>query len=180
MDLPRFTYHPDPLDTGSIVSSDAACRACGRARGFIYVGASNADEDLAGAICPWCIADGSAATRFDAEFIEAAGIGDYGSWDSVPDPVIAEVSRRTPGFIGWQQERCWTHCGDAAEYLGRAGRSELVGRWPEAIDAIRKEIGFEGEEWDDYFAALDVNRSPTAYVFRCRHCRAFGGYSDFD
>ena len=78
------------------------------------------------------------------------------------------------------RERWWTHCGDAAEFLGRAGRLELEGRWPEAIGAIRTEIGYDGDEWADYFSALDAEESPTAYVFRCRHCSAFGGYSDFD
>lgn len=179
MDLPRFTYHPDPLATGSIVPSDGACRVCGRARGFIYAGATYAEENLDEAICPWCIADGSAATRFGAEFVDAAGIGDYGSWEAVPPAVVEEVSRRTPGFIGWQQERWWTHCGDAAAYLGRAGRHELEARWPEAIDVIREEIGYEGEEWEEYLAALDAEGSPTAYVFRCRHCGTLGGYSDF-
>jgi len=179
MDLPHFTYHPDPLGTGSVVASDASCRVCGRARGYIYAGSPYAEEDLEDAICPWCIADGSAAARFDAEFVDAAGIGDDGSWAPVPAAVVEEVSRRTPGFIGWQQERWWTHCADAAEFLGRAGRHELEVRWPQAIEAIRHEIGYEGEEWDRYFAALDVEGSPTAYIFRCRHCGALGGYSDF-
>ncbi|HEX6533435.1 MAG TPA: CbrC family protein [Gemmatimonadaceae bacterium] len=180
MTLPRFTYHPDPLATGSVVASDAMCTACGRARGYVYAGVPYAREEIEGAICPWCIADGTAASRLGAEFVDAAGIGDYGRWDAVPAEVVEEVSRRTPGFTGWQQERWWTHCGDAAEYLGRAGRRELEETWPEAIEAIRLEIGFEGEEWRAYLAALDADSSPTAYVFRCRHCGALGGYSDFD
>jgi uncharacterized protein CbrC (UPF0167 family) len=49
----------------------------------------------------------------------------------------------------------------------------------EAVKAIKEEIGFEGNEWDDYFASLDKDGEPTAYIFRCRHCGALGGYSDF-
>jgi uncharacterized protein CbrC (UPF0167 family) len=177
-DLPRFTYHPDPLATGSVVASDAICRVCGVARGFVYAGAPSAEEDLENSVCPWCIADGSAAETFNAEFVDGEGIGDYGRWDSVADAVIEEVSRRTPGFTGWQQERWWTHCGDAGEYLGRAGRRELETRWAAARDAIREESGFVGDTWDEYFAVLDTDGSPTAYVFRCRHCGALGGYSD--
>jgi uncharacterized protein CbrC (UPF0167 family) len=178
-ELPRFKYHPDPVDTGSVIPSDAICRACDHARGYVYEGFPYAEEDLEGGICPWCIADGTAASRFDAEFCDTAGIGGYGRWEPVPDTVMDEVSKRTPGFTGWQQERWWTHCGDAAEYLGRAGRRELSERWPDAIEAIRAEIGYEGDRWDEYFSALDSEGSPTAYVFRCCHCRAFGGYSDF-
>jgi hypothetical protein len=36
--LPSFRYHPDPVATGSIEPSDAVCRCCGRARGYIYAG----------------------------------------------------------------------------------------------------------------------------------------------
>ncbi|MDX2060828.1 MAG: CbrC family protein [Gemmatimonadales bacterium] len=178
MTLPRFTYHPDPIGTGSVVASAATCRACQQARGYVYAGAPYAKEELEGAICPWCIADGTAAARFDAEFVDADGVGDYGGWDRVPESVVEEISKRTPGFMGWQQERWWTHCGDAAEYLGRAGRRELAARWSGAIDLLRVDSGYEGEEWEKYLAALDAEGSPTAYVFRCRHCGALGGYSD--
>ena len=184
MTLPSFRYHPDPLDTGSIVTSDAVCRSCGLARGFIYAGAPYAEEDLEDAICPWCIADGSAARRFEAEFVDTAGIGGYGEWEPVPATVVGEVSQRTPGFTGWQQEQWWTHCGDAAMFLGRAGRAELEGRWPDAIAAVREQAGLDAEdssaEWADYFDALDRDGSPTAYVFRCRHCGRYGAYSDAD
>ena len=178
MNLPVFRYHPDPVASGSIVPSQNACRACGQPRGYIYEGSPYAEEDLESAICPWCIADGSAAAQFDAEFVDAAGIGGYGRWDAVPPDVIEEVSRRTPGFTGWQQEQWWTHCGDAAEFLGLAGHEELLTQWPESIDAIRAESGYDDRNWEAYFDRLDVARSPTAYIFRCRHCGTFGGYSD--
>jgi len=57
-------------------------------------------EKLEKAICPWCIADGTAAQRFDAQFTD---IG-WGVPDDVPEQVRLELSRRTPGFSGWQQE----------------------------------------------------------------------------
>ncbi len=88
------------------------------------------------------------------------------------------MAYRTPGFSGWQQERWWTHHGDAGEFLGPAGREELDQFGPQAVAAIREETEYEGEEWNEYYAALDRNYGPTAYVFRCRHCGRFGGYSD--
>ena len=180
MTLPTFRYHQDPIATGSIEPSSAVCRACGQARGYIYTGPVYADIELEDALCPWCIADGSAAARFAAEFVDPAGVGDNGRWDPVPAAVADEVAKRTPAFTGWQQERWWTHCGDAAVFLGRAGHAELDSKWPGAIEALRNEIGFEGADWDEYFRSLDAEGSPTAYVFRCRHCGALGGYSDFD
>jgi uncharacterized protein CbrC (UPF0167 family) len=178
--LPTFRYHEDPIATGSVVSSANACRRCGQQRGYIYVGPVYADQDLDDAFCPWCIADGSAAKTFDAEFTDAQGIGDYGSWDSVPAEVVEEVSRRTPGFSGWQQERWWTHCSDAAVFLGRAGWRELESKWAGAVASIKADVQMDGQDWRDYLSALDGWESPTAYVFRCRHCGQLGGYSDCD
>jgi uncharacterized protein CbrC (UPF0167 family) len=38
--------------------------------------------------------------------------------DDVPAGVLDELTRRTPGFAGWQQERWLFHCADAAAYVG--------------------------------------------------------------
>jgi len=38
MDLPQFTYHPNPLDTGSIVAWEGVCEVCGQLRKFAYKG----------------------------------------------------------------------------------------------------------------------------------------------
>jgi len=181
MNLPEFKYNPDPVATGSVIESDAKCECCGQVRGYIYTGPVYSLEELEDALCPWCISDGSASEKFDATFTDEAGIGDYGAWESVPDHVVAEVSRRTPGFCGWQQERWWTHCGDAAAFIGRAGSTELNTYGREAIIAIQQSIGLsDGKEWEKFFAALDKDGSPTAYLFRCVKCEALGGYHDCD
>jgi uncharacterized protein CbrC (UPF0167 family) len=176
--LPVFRYHPDPLATGSIVASDATCRCCDRARGYTYAGPVYADEELDDSLCPWCIADGTAAMRFGAEFVDVEGIGGYGAWPPVPPAVAREVSQRTPGFSGWQQERWWTHCDDAGEFLGPSGVAELRGEWAAALPAIQADVEYDGPDWEEYVAALDRDHGPTAYVFRCRHCGQLGGYSD--
>lgn len=178
MKLPTFKYHPDPIATGSIESSNVECRACGQARGFIYKGPLYAEEELLDVICPWCIADGTAHEKFDAEFVDAAGVGGYGQWQEVAPEIVDEVAYRTPGFCGWQQEKWFTHCGDVGEFLGAAGREEVESFGPEAMAAIEKEAGLSGEEWGEYLRALDKGSGPTAYIFRCRHCGALGGYSD--
>lgn len=176
--LPRFTYHPDPITTGSIEKSDDPCVCCGKARGYMYTGDPYGPEELEGAVCPWCIADGSAAARFDLEFTDPAGIGS-GLWEDVPVDVVEEVSRRTPGFFGWQDTRWWTHCGDAAEFLGRAGHDDLTGRWEGAVPAILDDILVDEETWDEIFPTLHPDGDATAYVFRCRHCGRLGGYADW-
>jgi uncharacterized protein CbrC (UPF0167 family) len=181
MTLPQFKYHPDPIGTGHVIESDTECACCGQARGFVYVGPVYAIEEYRDCICPWCIADGSAHEAFDATFTDEDGIGGAGEWDDVPPTVVEEVACRTPGFSGWQQEQWWTHCGDAAQFIGRAGRKELELLGPEAIRAIQKSTGLrDGAKWDHFFSALDKDGSPTAYMFRCIHCSKLGGYQDCD
>ena len=179
--LPTFKYHPDPIKTGSIEPSSAKCVCCGRARGYIYTGPVYAVDEYDESICPWCIADGSAHERFDASFHDESGVGGYGTWDDVPEAVVEEIAFRTPGFSAWQQEQWWTHCGDAAAFLGRAGPAELEAAGPEVIAAIRESAGpVDDESWDAIFAALDEDGSPTAYLFKCRKCGQVGGYWDCD
>lgn len=181
MELPEFNYHPDPIKTESIITSGVTCACCGKARGYIYVGPVYAEEDLIEAICPWCIADGSAHEKLEASFTDESAVGGYGEWEPVSNEVVAEVAYRTPGFSGWQQEQWWTHCGDAAEFIGRAGKAELQALGSEAVNAIRESTGLpDGPEWASFFKALDKDGSPTAYVFRCRKCGALGGYQDCD
>ena len=105
MSLPSFRYHPDPIATGSVKPSEAVCTVCGRARGLIYAGpVYGGEEDYDEAICPWCIADGTAHDKLGVEFADASGVGGYGVWEPVPDAVVEEVAFRTPCFTGWQQE----------------------------------------------------------------------------
>ena len=181
MALPTFRYHPDPLTTGSVAKSDTECVCCKKARGFIYTGLVYAVEEYDQCICPLCIADGSAHKKLGAIFTDDAGIGGGGMWDEVAQAVIEEVAYRTPGFSGWQQEQWWTHCGDAAQFIGRAGRKELKALGPQALAAIQESAGLsDGPEWDQLLAALDKEGSPTAYMFRCTKCGQLGGYQDCD
>jgi uncharacterized protein len=176
--LPRFTYHPDPVATGSIAKSEAECVACHQQRGWIYAGPVYCERDLDESLCPWCIADGIAHDLFGAEFVDPPAVGDYGQSDPVPDRVRDEICYRTPGFHGFQQERWFTHCHDAALFLGAVGAEELQGLDPAAETAIRVESGLLGEELEEYMSRLDKDYGPTAYIFRCRICGAWGGYSD--
>ncbi|WP_109124986.1 CbrC family protein [Dyella sp. C11] len=153
MPLPFFKYHPNPIATGSIVPSDQACTCCGEKKEFIYTGPIYAVDKPDGPLCPWCIAHGSAAQRLHASFVDEDGIGSYGSFESVPDEAIHKIAQRTPGFCAWQQEQRWTHCGDAAAFMGRAGKTERQ-VWGE--EAIQASTGWpDGPRWQAFFAALD-------------------------
>jgi uncharacterized protein len=156
VDLPTFRYHPDPVGTGSFVVADDRCLYCGAQPTYVYDGPIYASEEP-DPPCPRCIADGSFAARFDAEFTDPDPLSDLDA------RIIDEVTKRTPGFAGWQQEQWKTHCGDAAAFLGPVGYSELLDH-PEALAFLRRDMG------DESVSALSRDASPTAYLFRCRHC----------
>lgn len=177
-ELPRFTYHPDPLQTGSIIPSASQCVVCRLGRRYVYDGLPYADREFERCICPWCIADGSAARELRATFNDPEGE----SWATVPDEIKDEVVHRTPGFTGWQQERWLAHCGDAMVFLGPMGYAELTELGADAWRAVTEELraeGWDAAELDRYVRSLERDGEPTAYVFRCRHCGVLRGYSDF-
>jgi uncharacterized protein CbrC (UPF0167 family) len=182
VELPHFRYHPDPVATRMFVASEGTCVVCRHARGFLYTGVPYSEEEIdEESICPWCIADGSAHEKLGAEFTDAASIGSglVGTGPVSPE-ITEEIAFRTPGFSGWQSE-CWfTHCDDGAAFLGVMGGRELSGAGPEAIAAVQESTGLADESWNEFFAALDREGSPAAYLFRCLHCGRFGGYTDAD
>src|SRR5262245_57695132 len=90
--LPTFRFHPDPVQSGSIERSSAACRACGQARGWIYVAGCYGKVDLDRALCPWCIADGTAHAKFNTTFHDLQLPSDTDA------AIIVEIEERTPGF----------------------------------------------------------------------------------
>ena len=176
--LPSFKYHPDPVATGVVEASESPCLGCNRIRGSIYTGSVDSEKfhNLSGCLCPWCIADGNAAARFGAVF------NDAGTMEDVSPEVRWEIESRTPGFIGWQQEQWLACCGDAAAFLGLAGAKELRDQFPEAIGAVKEHLEedyeLEGTDLEEFFHALKKDDQPTAYVFRCLHCRKYLAYVD--
>jgi uncharacterized protein CbrC (UPF0167 family) len=73
------------------------------------------------------------------------------------------------------------HCGDGAEFHGRVGAKELH-TYPDARRVLLADMARYG--WDDdqierFFEALDPDGGATAYLFRCRHCRTHLAYADF-
>ena len=167
MALPAFAYHPDPLSTGSVVRSAEECERCEVARGYVYAGPIYSAQEIE-FLCPWCIADGSAARAFDAEFGNVDGAP-----SDVPVGVLEEIVRRTPGFAGWQQERWLFHCSDGAEFQGRAGYND-VAPLPGVLDLIAAD-GLP----QDALQHMSKDGDLTGYLFRCRHCSTPLAYADF-
>lgn len=177
--LPSFPYHPDPVGTGVVEARDGTCAGCGRDRGWLYALTPYAERDLRDRLCPWCIADGTAAERFDACFTVVEP-GDVPA--GVPATVVDEIVARTPGFAGWQRERWLFHCDDGAEYLGPVGWDEIEDddALVEALIVQAHELGLDGDLAEAFVGSLDVDGAATAYRFRCRRCGASLAYADTD
>ena len=178
MDLSAFRYHPDPIASGSIAASDATCVCCDRQRGFIYAGPTYCEAELEDALCPWCIADGSAAKKFEANFTDPTCFP-----DDIPPATIAEIAYRTPGFSAWQSEKWLTCCGDAAAFLEPVGHAEIRARYPQIEGTLMMyivhELGISGGAATRFLQSLDRDQGPTAYVFACRHCDNKPAYVDY-
>jgi len=177
--LPVFRYHPDPVATGAIVENpDQPCLGCNRIRGYIYMGPVYTEKNfiLDEHLCPWCIADGTAARLFGATF------GDTGTLDAVSDEVRKEIAERTPSFMAWQQEQWLGCCGDAAAFLGVVGKKELKRDFPDAVKAVKRylmsEYDLEKDEAEEFFDGLSKEGEPSAYLFRCLKCGKYLAYAD--
>ena len=126
-------------------------------------------------LCPNCIANGMAASKFDGEFQNPE------STDRVSNPdKLDELIHRTPGYCGWQQEYWIAHCDDYCAFVGYVGWKELV------------DMGIDGEIEKNYnqnlngFDIKDVKEcmynegGMQGYLFRCLHCGEHFLYVDCD
>lgn len=168
-DLPSFRYHPDPLASGSVEPSDAACACCGEARGFAYVGPVYSEDALDGALCPWCIASGEAFRRFGATFVDSEAFA-----EDADRAHVDTIVERTPGFNAWQSERWPSCCGEPAAFVTPAGIADIRTRfrYQEAslMTYIVHELGISGGAANRMLEGLSRDSGPTAYVFTCLHC----------
>jgi uncharacterized protein len=177
MDLPVFKYHPDPILSGSFVKSKKKCECCGKKRGYIYTASAYCEEDLEEALCPWCIADGSAHGKFYATFVDEAAFP-----DDVPAAVVEEIAQRTPGYSSWQSEQWFSCCGDAMAFLEPAGLAEIRQRYPglepQILAGMIGDLNLSAATGKQILDSLQRDAGPTAYIFQCLHCAAYKTFVD--
>jgi uncharacterized protein CbrC (UPF0167 family) len=172
--LPQFRYHPDPVATGNFQRRhDFVCGVCGKLREYAYVGpyiertgdyhCENDDE-----ICPWCIADGSAAREWKASFVHPTYLSEAAR-TQMSNEALEELEFRTPSFLCHQQEYWLDHHGEAGEFLGAIGHDEYLRLPHPAQIAIREWAGTDGVQ-----KLRNDGDGPTAYLFKCLHCDWYG------
>jgi uncharacterized protein len=169
--LPHFKYHPDPVGNGLVTGSDKICACCSQARGFIYRGPVYSVHDLGESICPWCIADGTAAAKFGATFTDEDQFLNAG----LDAAIVETIAQRTPGYIGWQQETWLTHCDDACAYLGFPTDDELNTTLAAAVKTMKDELAVPEKQWlimrKAYVAGgFQPQGRVGLYKLQCLHC----------
>jgi uncharacterized protein CbrC (UPF0167 family) len=102
--------------------------------------------------------------------------------NDVPPEVVDEIAHRTPSFSSWQQDHWLYHCADGCAFLGAIGARELRELEPAATEAVVegvREYGWSEAEIEQFVRTLDREGQPTAYLFRCLHCRRHLAFCDF-
>lgn len=159
--LPVFRYHPDPVATKSVVPSDLTCASCGHPRGYRV--ASHYGRRTDDCICPWCVADGKAAKRLGASFVQDSD-------DELLPAIWDELAHRTPGYESWQGEHWLTHCGDACAFHGDVPAGEVSRLPPDAEARFLAENDWL-DDWEDLKTVYASGNCDVAlYKFVCLHC----------
>lgn len=165
--LPHFRYHPDPFKTG-VFKDDASvvCECCEQATDAYYCGSVYCVANV-NYLCPYCIASGAAAGKFDAGFIQDADPLPPGAADA--QGKTEELFKRTPGYFSWQGERWLVCCDDYCEFLGDVGTKELedLGIAEEVFTEYALRGEFAVEDAQGYLVA---GGDMAGYLFRCTRC----------
>lgn len=171
-DLPNFKYHPDPLSTEVIFYEKTHCPVCKKDRDYVYKGPFYSKERVKG-LCPWCISDGSAAEKYDGEFCNPTDI------DVDNKAFIDELSHKTPGYYGIQQEQWLSHCDDFCAYLGTIDWDKIkeLGIEKEIEKDYKKNFP-DGVDFKEIKESLKNNGYIECYLFQCIHCKKYRIYTD--
>ena len=165
MNLPTFKYNPDPIKLGVIIEEETICPVCKKERDFVYVGPFYSVEEVEG-ICPWCIADGSAAQKFEGDFQDS-----YSCDEVDKEEYLDELIYRTPGYTSWQQGYWLSHCGDFCSIIGYVGWEEikyLENELESDIKRICDEYNLTNEDFKNFL----VNDGDfQGYLFQCNCCK---------
>ena len=164
--LPTFRYHPDPIATGCVKPSDATCVCCGQARGYLYTASVYGPAELRGKLCPWCIATGSAASRYDCLFTDDRPLRAA----RLDRQTVLEVSRKTPGYSSWQEQEWQVCCDDACEFHGDATRQQLADLAGERLAFHLRRWKSNPEQWRQFVETYEPRGMTSVFRFACRHC----------
>lgn len=171
--LPVFRFDRDPVGHGGIVHQHIICAVCGKERDYAYTGNFHAKASVKD-ICPWCIADGSAAGRYDGSF------HDCYLEEKVSEEDEKELMCRTPGHASWQPQEWPVHCGAPCAFVAPAGMQELEDKQADVSADLRRQTESYGLDLKEFSKLLADNGPIQGYLFQCVHCGAWRLTTDCD
>lgn len=173
--LPIFKYHSDPIQSGVFAPSSKCCPVCNKNNEIEYIGPFYSTYEIDG-ICPWCIANGKAAEKYDLTFIDEDEI------EKVNDDFLTEeLTKRTPGFF-FPQEDAWpSHCDDYCVLLGGVGAKYIeskINLLKADLELIRNQL----EITDDVLKADLIRKNSPLWVglFQCDNCKSYRLVADYE
>lgn len=171
--LPTFKYYPDPVGNESIIEKLAVCPCCEKPRNYMYTGNIYCVEEIE-EVCPWCIADGSAAEKWDAGFIED------GYCKNISPDILEEINSRTPGFETWQGSRWLFSETDAMLFRGEVDGGKLVSEGNTSkIRAVLKAVNEYGWGWTKDNVSKHIKGSDMSiYLFEDKDTGEHRAYFD--
>lgn len=175
MTLPYFKFHPEPLKTGAIVVEAITCECCGKDSDYRYDGPFYSEKEVTD-LCPDCIANGQAATRFDGCFTERDDI-------QVPrgvqyyNELLNEIALRTPGLLSDQQGK-WLWLENApGVYQGHIGLEFAETYGDDFWISVRENSGISEAELPSIKAGIKSG-AISLYCFKSLHSDRRSGYID--
>lgn len=181
MKLPKFKYSPNAYKLDIFKTEDGICSVCNNKSNLKYTG-SFYSIDEPEYICPWCIANGKAAEKYDGEFNDYCGIETVSpdpndTKCSIPEELLLEVTNKTPSYNSCQQEEWLTHCNEPCAFLAYADGKRIEPLIEELKEDIENNLGAE----IDYVTNnLTTDGSFVGYLFRCVKCGKHRLHADYD
>ena len=172
LELPKFRFHPDPIGNRVIKESDAVCSVCEKKTGYIYTGPFFAREY--NLFCPWCLANGDAAKKFDGFFQYAGDVPD------VPEEERQELICRTPTYVAWQNPLWLYHCNSPCAFIGYVLWNDIKDKLDRFIDLERDSQQSVGWNRDLLSRRFHEAFSVQGYLFECLHCHGYLLHMDRD
>lgn len=168
---PVFRYQPNAYSI-SFEELEGVCDCCTQRRSVRYRGSFYCAGEMPGYLCPWCIADGSAAARFSGEFIGWADIEGVspdpaGPPPAIPRELLLELCDRTPSYPAWQQAVWLTHCDRPCAFLGYAGADDLAPYLDQVLPDIRE---VSPRDPDGVLKHLGRDGAMAGCLFQCLQC----------
>jgi uncharacterized protein CbrC (UPF0167 family) len=180
MELPKFKYNPNVCKIDVFKKEEGICSVCGEKRNIKYTGAFYSIKKPE-YICPFCIANGKAAEKYNGEFnsyctIEGVSPDPADPEPTIPKEMLLEVSQRTPGYNSWQETVWLSHCNEPCAFIDYADGETIK----PFIDELEEDIEGNGYNKEQILEWLSKDGSLTGYLFQCLHCGKHRLHIDFD